>query len=68
MPLDFLAEGKSYKAVIYADGPDADWKTNPCSYVISERIVTSSDTLSVAMASGGGQAVTFIPEDQDNLG
>lgn len=68
VPLDFLAEGKSYKAVIYADGPDADWKTNPCSYVISERIVTSSDTLSVAMASGGGQAVTFIPEDQDNRG
>ena len=50
-----------YRAVIYADGPDADWRTNPCSYVISEKTVTSDDVLNVVMASGGGQAVTFIP-------
>ncbi|MCP3893993.1 MAG: glycoside hydrolase family 97 protein, partial [Bacteroides sp.] len=30
--LDFLEKGKRYKAVIYADGKDADWKTNPTSY------------------------------------
>lgn len=61
VPLDFLADGVKYRAVIYADGPDADWRTNPCSYVISEKTVTSDDVLNVVMASGGGQAVTFIP-------
>ena len=48
-------------ATIYADGPDADWKTNPTSYTISEREVSAADTLEVAMAPGGGQAVSFMP-------
>ncbi len=59
--LDFLEKGKRYKAVIYADGKDADWKTNPTSYQINERIVTANDSLSVVMAKGGGQAVSFMP-------
>lgn len=63
VPLDFLEAGKTYRAVIYADGPDADWKTNPCSYEISEQTVASDDVLKVKMASGGGQAVVFFPED-----
>ena len=50
-----------YKRQIYADGPDADWKTNPTSYTISEREVSAADTLEVAMAPGGGQAVSFMP-------
>lgn len=61
LPLDFLKPGTKYRATIYADGPDADWKTNPTSYTISEREVSSADTLEVAMASGGGQAVSFMP-------
>lgn len=59
--LDFLEAGKQYRAIIYADGADADWRTNPLSYVISEKRVTSADTLSVKMASGGGQAIYFKP-------
>ena len=47
--------------VIYADGEDADWKTNPTSYQIKDKEVTAADTLSVVMAKGGGQAVSFIP-------
>ena len=61
LPLDFLKPGTKYRATIYADGPDADWKTNPSSYTISEREVSSADTLEVAMAPGGGQAVSFMP-------
>lgn len=61
LPLDFLKPGTKYRATIYADGPDADWKTNPTSYTISEREVSSADTLEVAMAPGGGQAVSFMP-------
>ena len=61
VPLDFLEKGKQYKAVIYADGEDADWENNPTSYRIEEKTVSASDTLEVVMAKGGGQAVSFLP-------
>ena len=64
LPLDFLEQGTTYRATIYADGPDADWKSNPTSYAITERDVTAADTLEVAMAPGGGQAVTFMPSEK----
>ena len=59
--LDFLEKGKQYKAVIYADGEDADWENNPTSYRIEEKTVSASDILEVVMAKGGGQAVSFLP-------
>ncbi|MDE5677045.1 glycoside hydrolase family 97 protein [Phocaeicola sp.] len=59
--LSFLEKDRKYHAVIYADGEDADWKTNPTSYQIMSKEVTAADTLSVTMAKGGGQAVSFMP-------
>lgn len=59
--LDFLEPGKSYRAVIYADGEKADWKTNPTDYVITEKRVCSTDSLTIRMAAGGGQAISFRP-------
>lgn len=59
--LDFLEPDKAYRAVIYADGKDADWETNPLSYEIEEKQVTADDTLSIAMVRGGGQAISFMP-------
>ena len=61
IPLTFLEEGKKYQAKIYADGEDADWETNPTSYRIEEKTVTSADVLTVVMAKGGGQAISFLP-------
>lgn len=61
IPLDFLDKDKQYEAIIYADGEDADWKTNPQSYRIEKKIVISTDVLTVKMASGGGQAISFKP-------
>lgn len=59
--LDFLAPGVKYEAVIYADAADADWQTNPSAYEITRRTVTSADILTVRLAPGGGQAITFFP-------
>ena len=59
--LDFLDKRKTYKAIIYADASDADWETNPLAYIIMERKVTSNDKLTINMARGGGQAITFLP-------
>jgi alpha-glucosidase len=55
--LDFLPRGKSYVAEIYADGPNANWRTNPLPVAISKRTVTSASRLKIAMAPGGGQAI-----------
>jgi len=58
-PLAFLAPGKRYEAQIYADGPGADYRTNPEALAISKQIVTSADTLPLALAPGGGVAIRF---------
>lgn len=59
IPLDFLEPGKRYEAQIYADGPGADWRTAPERIVIQRKIVTSRTVLTLALASGGGQAIRF---------
>lgn len=59
LALDFLAPGTRYTAQIYADAPDADWKSNPCAMRYEERTVTAADTLHIRMAPGGGCAVRF---------
>ena len=57
--LDFLTEGASYTATIYADAPDAHYLTNPQAYTIEKKTVTSGDVLHLAMAPGGGFGVSF---------
>jgi alpha-glucosidase len=57
VPLSFLDKGRRYEAQIYADGPHANWTTNPLPVTITTRSVTSTSTLHVVMAPGGGQAV-----------
>ncbi|MDD4609894.1 MAG: glycoside hydrolase family 97 protein [Bacteroidaceae bacterium] len=61
IPLSFLKKETNYQARIYADGADADWKENPLSYTITEQHVNASDTLTIKMAAGGGQAISFVP-------
>ena len=57
--LDFLVPGKKYKATIYRDGKDADYDTNPESYLIEEKVVDSRASLTVPIARGGGCAVSI---------
>jgi alpha-glucosidase len=61
VPLTFLDPGKSYVADIYADGPGANWLTNPLPVTISHRPVTRSSRLRIALAPGGGQAIRIRP-------
>ncbi|MBO5847804.1 MAG: glycoside hydrolase family 97 protein [Bacteroidales bacterium] len=60
IPLTFLEKGKSYEATIYSDGDDAHWETNPTSYKIEKKTVSSHDTLFIKMAAGGGCAVYLM--------
>ncbi|MBQ6576846.1 MAG: glycoside hydrolase family 97 protein [Bacteroidales bacterium] len=61
--LSFLPSGRKYLATVYADGPEADWISDPYSYTIDKKVVSCSDTLKIVMAPGGGQAVSFIPAE-----
>ena len=61
VPLNFLTPGRKYTAEIYADGPGANWATNPLPVSISRRNVDSGTRLSVVLAPGGGQAIRFTP-------
>lgn len=57
--LDFLDAGRAYRAEIYRDGPQADWKTQPNNVVIEQKVVQRGDVLRVKLAPGGGQAIRF---------
>jgi alpha-glucosidase len=55
--LSFLDTGKTYKAKIFRDAADSDWKTNPYPVVIEEQEVTSESVLELYLAPGGGTAI-----------
>jgi len=56
----FLEKGKKYTATIYADGKDADYKTNPQAYTVRKIQVTNTSKLSQLSAAGGGYAISII--------
>ena len=57
LTLDFLDEGATYRAIIYEDGPDADYERNPYSMTIRQMEVTSKDSLVLRLARSGGAAI-----------
>ena len=59
-PLAFLEKGRKYQAIIYRDGDNADWKSNPEAYIIEKKVVTSGDRLTLKLAPGGGAAVSIM--------
>lgn len=61
--LDFLDEGRTYKAIIYKDGEDAHWDDNPLSYEIVEKEVNSESSLEIELAPGGGQAISIVTKN-----
>src|SRR5436305_322994 len=61
VPLSFLTTGQSYVAEIYADGPNANWLSNPLPVTISKVPVTSASRLHMVLAPGGGQAIRIRP-------
>jgi hypothetical protein len=64
---DFLDAGKTYAATIYADAPDAHYKTKPQAYSIRQILVTGKSTLSQYCAPGGGYAISLKEADAAQL-
>jgi alpha-glucosidase len=55
--LDFLEAGKLYEATIYADGDGANYITSPYPVKITKRNYRKGETITMALAAGGGCAV-----------
>lgn len=58
IPLTFLNEGE-WRATIYADAADADWRNNPYATAIKTQELNAADTLKIHLAAGGGCAIRF---------
>ncbi|MDE5942050.1 MAG: glycoside hydrolase family 97 C-terminal domain-containing protein, partial [Muribaculaceae bacterium] len=58
---DSRDKGRKYEATIYADAPDAHYKTNPQAYVITKKKVDSKSRLKMKAAPGGGYAISIRP-------
>jgi hypothetical protein len=59
----FLPEGKKYEAIIYEDGKDAHWDTNPTSFGIRYFDITKDSQLVLKLAPGGGAAISFFQSE-----
>lgn len=61
LPLNFLDENQRYRATIYADGAEADYRTNPYPVIIDTCEVTSTSDLQLHLAPSGGTAIRIEP-------
>ncbi|MEG9329000.1 glycoside hydrolase family 97 protein [Salinimicrobium catena] len=59
--LSFLEPGKKYQAIIYSDGKNANYKTNPTPVNITTKTVESTSVLDLSLQPGGGTAIRFSP-------
>lgn len=55
---EYLPKGKSFEAIIYADGKDASFDKNPQSYTIRKVKVNAKTVLKQQVAPGGGFAIS----------
>ena len=61
LSLTFLDTDKRYRAMIYEDGPGADYLDNPMSMSIRQQDVTAADVLTLRLARSGGVAIRLTP-------
>lgn len=59
--LGFLELGVRYRAEVYRDGDGADFRSSPFAFKRETREVSSTDSLTLVLAPGGGQAIRFTP-------
>ncbi len=60
LPLDFLAKSRLYQAEIYSDAAMTDLINNPQAIEINTYQLAASDSLTIALAGGGGAALRIV--------
>jgi len=64
LTFEFLDADRAYRAEIYRDGIEADWKKNPNDITIEARVISADSVLGFDLASGGGAAVRITPIEE----
>ena len=59
--LDFLPEGRKFRAQFYEDSEDTDWQKNPTAVRIHTEEVNNKTKLRLNLAASGGVAIRFVP-------
>ncbi len=57
----FLNAKQQYIATVYKDAANTHWDTNPMTYTIEKIVVTNASKLNIALAAGGGFAISVLP-------
>jgi glucan 1,4-alpha-glucosidase len=57
----FLNASQKYIATVYKDAANTHWDTNPMTYAIEKVVVTNTSKLNIALAAGGGFAISVVP-------
>jgi hypothetical protein len=65
--LDFLTAGESYIATFYTDAANAHWEKNPMAYRIENFAVDQKTTINLALAPGGGAAVSIKSASREDV-
>jgi alpha-glucosidase len=60
LKFDFLDKNADYNATIYADGKNANYKSNPQDYIITKKVITNKTEISLQAAPGGGYAISLF--------
>lgn len=60
LKLDFLDKDTKYQAVIYEDGPGADYRDNPYPLTIKRIDISSKSAIDLHLAHSGGTAIRII--------
>ncbi|WP_282041440.1 glycoside hydrolase family 97 protein [Winogradskyella flava] len=59
LAFDFLDDNQNYEVILYKDGENAHWNDNPLDIDIEEIEITKGSKLTVALAEGGGFAISL---------
>lgn len=59
----FLDENKIYRAIIYRDHKNTNYKTNPQAYQIELKKVTNKSVLKIPTVAAGGFGISIVPND-----
>ncbi|MGI8734275.1 MAG: glycoside hydrolase family 97 protein [Pyrinomonadaceae bacterium] len=67
IPLSYLPPKRPYVATLYTDASDAHWERKPMAYQIQHFLVNDQTILKIALASGGGAAISLRPASADDM-
>ena len=63
LDLSFLPENTTYDAIVYRDGEEAHWESNPYPVAIDSLSVDNKVAFSIEMAAGGGFGISLLAKE-----